>query len=175
MRINPDIINRVKFVTRYSGNYLHIPENIGDHSYEMALHSINIASIVGLDPKELVFRCILHDMSELPNADVPRSLKWYNEEIAEQINQLQDTILMDFVDPELHKYIINCKDNSLEGRVIDILDKLQALIKMRSEQKLGNHSFDVDINNCTPVIYQLVSKLDKSKELTEYIKKVLQG
>lgn len=130
-------------VIRYSGFQLLRPETVDSHTMDMAVMALLILDDLPgyLDRKDLIYRIVIHDLEESCSCDVPRSLKYYSEEVRLAIEKATKALVRVHVSDKLFNDMDTAKDlNVLEGRVVKFLDILQCCFILNREViKQGNN------------------------------------
>ncbi len=146
------LISRMKYIDRWELMRNTEPENIQEHSHQVAVLAHALAVIENrfyeghLDVGQVALCAIYHDATEIITGDMPTPIKYYNPQIrdaykdveheAEQrlLSLLPDELrpdyegLMDSPDPDVH-------------RIVKAADKLSAYLKCVEELKAGNQEF----------------------------------
>ncbi|MCU6710454.1 HD domain-containing protein [Paenibacillus sp. J5C_2022] len=148
-----DHILNLDLIERWGGSFNLIPDNDATHSFRVAAMSL----FNGLLEKErfgretidlyrLLGKAILHDIVEGVSGDVAspikkssaivqEAFKQYEEQVAQQIV----SALPDMFHPQLTDFIVHAKDDTYEGELVDIADKIDALIKSNLEMRNNPH------------------------------------
>ncbi len=102
-----------------------------------------------LDIQRLVGKILFHDLPETITGDIPGPLKHKNERRSKAFAKYEESVAEDFVSwaPEhlrehLEDYLINAKDDTPEGIRVDIVDKIDALIKSQLEMNRGSRVYE---------------------------------
>ncbi|XEC93342.1 YfbR-like 5'-deoxynucleotidase [Paenibacillus tarimensis] len=140
-------------IDRWNGNFNLIPDNDATHSFRVAALSL----FNGLLERErfgrselrvgrLLAKAILHDVGESLTGDVKgpfkhsepgvkKAFERYEKEIARQmVRHLPESFHEEMAD-----YMVDCKDDTYEGELVDVADKLDALIKANLEMRNNPH------------------------------------
>lgn len=157
------MLNRMRLIERWSLMQCRTPENVCEHSYQVALivqalYYIRQASLVSatqaevkLDLAQLLQAALLHDATEVITGDLPTPVKYYNPELKKAYALVEDIAaqrLLALLPVELqaaYKEAI-CptnltKEQRLARLFIKAADKISALIKCLQELALGNAEF----------------------------------
>ena len=145
------ILSRMKNINRWGLMRNTRPENLSEHSLEVAIIAHALALIgkkrlgKNISPDKVAVAAIFHDTSEIITGDMPTPIKYYNSEmkaaykkieaVAEE--QLVSMLPDDF--KEEFKEIYNPEDEAV--KYVKAADKISALIKCIEEIKMGNMEF----------------------------------
>lgn len=145
-------LNRMKYITRWSLMHSTIPENIMEHSQQVAVVAHALALISNkyfggnLDANSIAVKALFHETSEVLTGDLPTPIKYFNAEIRNAYKDLEKisnnkllTFLPDSLSEEYAK-IIN-DDSSIEHKFVKYADKICAYTKCLDEVKMGNSEF----------------------------------
>jgi len=140
-------------VKRWNGNYNLVPDNDATHSFRVA----SLALFNGLLEREkfgqshlnlypLVSKAVYHDVPEVICGDVVSTIKNSNPAMKKAFEDYEKETAQTIVDqlPEwfhepLTSFMVNCKSEDAEGEMVDIADKLDALIKANMEMRNNPH------------------------------------
>lgn len=140
-------------IKRWNGSYNLVPDNDATHSFRTA----SLALFNGLLERErfgmanlnlyrLVCKAILHDLPEILCGDVVTNVKKGNDELRDAFMRYEHNTAVAMVEklPQwFHKplfdLMVNSKSNDIEGELVDIADKLDALIKANLEMRNNPH------------------------------------
>lgn len=140
-------LRRMHYVQRYSSLPVVRPENVAEHSWQIAmlsyligrdLESRGITIVMG----DLLAKAVTHDMSEAISGDIIRSYK-YSSAAMTRACQDADLINMDALVKEIGVDILfddwqNAKDGMLEGQIVKLADWLCVVSYCVAERRLGN-------------------------------------
>ena len=146
------MISRMRYINRWGLMRNTQPENIQEHSHQVAVLAHALAVIQNryfggqVDPGAVAVAALYHDASEILTGDMPTPIKYDNpdiqaaykavEAVAEQklLSMLPEDLRPDFADvlticdPEIHA-------------LVKAADKLSAYLKCVEERKAGNAEF----------------------------------
>jgi putative hydrolases of HD superfamily len=140
-------------IKRWNGSYNLIPDNDAIHSFRVA----SIALLNGLLEKEkygksqidlykLVGKALLHDLPEVLCGDVVTNFKSLNPQIKTAFEIYEKNTAQIIVNKlpaifheELTELMVEAKSDDYEGEMVDIADKLDALIKANMEMRNNPH------------------------------------
>lgn len=129
-------LRNISTVIRYSGFQLLRPETVDSHTMDMTIIALMILDDLPahLDRKDLIYRIAIHDLEESCSCDVPRSLKYYSEEVRMAIEKATKALVREHVSEVLFNDMEDAKNlEVLEGRVVKFLDILQCCFILKRE------------------------------------------
>ena len=145
-------VSRMKYIERWALMRNSCPENLSEHSLEVAMiaHVLctigNIRYGLHLDADRAAVMAIYHDASEIITGDMPTPVKYYNNSIEGAYRQVEHMAVEELVKqlPEdlqdIYRDLLNENDEELKIYV-KAADKLSALIKCIDEESAGNSEF----------------------------------
>lgn len=148
------MISRMKYINRWGLMRNTIPENICEHSQEVAVIAHALAVIkntrfggsVNID--RVVTLALYHDASEILTGDLPTPVKYYNPQIQEAYKYVEGvaatkllSLLPEELLPTYRNILIPHEKDFQLWQLIKAADKISALIKCVEEKKVGNHEF----------------------------------
>lgn len=152
LKLKNSPLRNLSTVIRYSGFKLIQPESVDTHTMDMNVLALIVLDHFEsefpksnyLDRKDLIYRIVIHDLEESCSCDVPRSLKYYNDEVHKAIDEATKGIVKPHVSDRLYNDMYNSKNlSTLEGRVVKFLDIFQCnLILNREVNGYGNARLD---------------------------------
>ena len=147
-------LSRMRFIQRWALMRNTAPENVQEHSHQVAVlaHALalirrDILNLPAPDPDRCAVAALYHDASEILTGDLPTPIKYYNPDIKtayKEVERIAGNRLLDMLPAELRSsythYVLE-DDAELEP-FVKAADKLSAHIKCLEEQKAGNTEFD---------------------------------
>jgi putative hydrolase of HD superfamily len=148
-----EYIMNLDTVKRWNGNYNLVPDNDATHSFRVA----SLALFNGLlererfgkkdiDLYQLVGKATLHDLPEILSGDVVTNFKKNNRDIKNAFELYEKGIAKSMVKKlpesfreEFTALMVESKSPDYEGEMVDIADKLDALIKASLEMRNNPH------------------------------------
>ncbi len=142
-------------IRRWKGRFNTIDDNDATHAFRAASLGIFNGLIesekynVTIDIEEVVSRLLCHDLVEGTTGDVLGPVKhatpvtaaafeaYERAEGETLINNLPEDIRTPF-----RRFVVEAKDETYEGQMVDVIDKLDALIKMNMERKLNGVEYE---------------------------------
>ncbi len=148
------LLGRMRSITRWGLMRNSYPENIQEHSHQVAVlaHALalirrDILHLPAPDPDRCAVAALYHDATEILTGDLPTPIKYYNSDIKKAYKQVEHvagerllSMLPEVLRPSYEPYIQE-SDETLEP-IVKAADKLSAHIKCLEEQKAGNREFD---------------------------------
>ena len=146
------LLSRMRYITRWGLMRNTFPENIQEHSHQVAVlaHSLALIrrDILGLDadPERCATAALYHDASEILTGDLPTPIKYYNPEIRsayKQVEQVSGEKLLAMLPEKLRASMapLILESDPVSRDIVKAADKLSAHIKCMEELKAGNHEF----------------------------------
>ena len=145
-------ISRMRFIQRWALMRNTAPENVQEHSHQVAVLAHALAVIRNekfggrLDPGAVAVAALYHDASEILTGDMPTPIKYDNPAIRsayKDVEAVASRRLLEMLPPELrpaYEPILLETDGEIR-RVVKAADKLSAYIKCVEELKGGNNEF----------------------------------
>lgn len=146
------LIARMKYIDRWALMRNTEPENIQEHSHQVAVLAHALAVIQNrhfggrTDPGEVAVAALYHDATEIITGDMPTPIKYYNDTLRDSYKEVEAMAadrLLAMLPGELREiYEPLLKERDPEVRVIvKAADKLSAYLKCVEEVKAGNNEF----------------------------------
>ena len=146
-------LSRMRYISRWGLMRNTVPENIQEHSLDVAVIAHALAMIRNtyfdgeLDPNRAAIYGIFHDVSEIFTGDMPTPVKHFNPDFKQSFHQLEDRArqkLLAMLPPELaqsYKPLFFFDDQEDYVQLVKAADKIAALTKCLEEIKSGNLEF----------------------------------
>lgn len=146
-------LSRMKLIQRWSLMRNIQPENIQEHSQQVAVLAHALCEIDnayfqgGSDAGKAVLLALYHDVGEVIIGDLPTPVKYFNPEIKRAYGEIEDVArdkLLSLLPPELaqrYRPLFFADTESREARFVKAADKLAAYIKCVEEISAGNREF----------------------------------
>ena len=150
-------ISRMKFIDRWALMRNSRPENLCEHSMEVAVIA-HALCVIGntrlgkeLDADRAALIGLYHDASEIITGDMPTPVKYYDEDIRDAykkvesiaeyrlLNKLPEDMRDSF--ESIFKGNEDDENERYMRRLVKAADKISALIKCIDEEKSGNQEF----------------------------------
>ena len=145
-------ISRMRFIQRWALMRNTAPENVQEHSHQVAVLAHALALIRNekfggrVDPGAVAAAALYHDASEILTGDMPTPIKYDNPAIRtayKDVEAVAEGKLLRMLPPELqaaYAPVLTAVDPEVE-RLVKAADKLSAHIKCLEELKAGNAEF----------------------------------
>lgn len=145
-------VSRMKYIERWALMRNSRPENLSEHSLEVALiaHALcmigNIRYGMDLNGERAAVIALYHDVSEIITGDLPTPVKYFNPEIENAYRKVE-SVAVDELLKQLPEDLRSAYDDILHERdeelkkIVKAADKLSALIKCIEEESAGNSEF----------------------------------
>jgi 5'-deoxynucleotidase len=151
-------LSRLKLISRWSLMRNTQPENDAEHSLQVAMIAHAIA-VIGrdrygrsVDPEHVLSLAVYHDATEVMTGDLPRPVKYHNEELRSAYRRLEDLsagTLLEMLPADMKAaftpYMI--QEAGYEHTLVKAADSISAYIKCMEEQRAGNREFDYAAEN----------------------------
>ena len=145
------LLSRMRYISRWGLMRSSIPENIQEHSHEVALyaHALGVIrrDVFGgeCDVEHLAVLALYHDASEILTGDLPTPIKYHDPAIRaayKEVERLAAEKLISLLPEALREsYRPALSPTTEEARLVKAADKLSALVKCIEERKAGNREF----------------------------------
>lgn len=147
------LLSRMRYISRWGLMRNSFPENIQEHSHQVAVlaHALalirrDILELPTPDPEKCAVAALYHDASEILTGDMPTPIKYYNPEIRtayKAVEKVAGQKLLEMLPPALRpsyeRYVLEDDENL--NPIVKAADKLAAHIKCTEELKAGNLEF----------------------------------
>lgn len=146
-------LSRMKYINRWGLMRNSTPENIQEHSLQVAVIAHALAVIKNtyfngtVDVDRLGILGIFHDSNEIITGDLPTPIKYYNPEINNEYKRIEDISkekllsMLPEAMQDTYRNIYFSGGNPEEKAIIKAADKIAAYIKCIEEEKAGNREF----------------------------------
>ena len=147
-------ISRMKYINRWGLMRNTIPENIQEHSLEVAIiaHALALIknSLFGgqLDPEKIAVYAMYHDCNETINGDMPTPVKYFSDEIVSAYKKIEEisknkliSMLPENLKEAYQSILFYDKQDPEAQKIIKSADRISAYIKCLEEKKAGNREF----------------------------------
>ena len=145
-------LSRMKLIDRWSLMRTAIPENVQEHSLQVAVIAHGLAVIGNTyydtkeNPAEVALLAIFHDAGEVITGDLPTPVKYYDPKIKEAYGNIENTAkqkLLSQLPADLagsyEKLFFPPHDRAYE--LVKAADKISAYVKCLEELMAGNGEF----------------------------------
>ena len=143
---------RMRFIQRWALMRNTSPENVQEHSHQVAVLAHALAVIRNekfggnVDAGAVAVAALYHDATEILTGDMPTPIKYYNPEIRDAYRKVETVAgdkLLSMLPEALradYEPIIKIEDETTK-KLVKAADKLSAYIKCVEELKAGNLEF----------------------------------
>ena len=179
------LIARMKYIDRWALMRNTEPENIQEHSHQVAVLAHALAVIQNryfggrLDPGQVAVAALYHDATEIITGDMPTPIKYFNATLRDSYKEVEAHAaerLLSMLPEELrgeYEGLIRESDPEIRA-VVKAADKLSAYLKCVEELKAGNAEFRLAREqtwaalqeNPLPALQYFIDKFLPSFELT---------
>jgi len=146
-------ILNLDLIERWGGSFNLIPDNDATHSFRVAAIALFHAHLetekykcADINLYSLLGKAIMHDVVEGVSGDVASPIKHSSAEIKQAFAQFEAQVaremvheLPSFMVEDMMDFLVYAKDDSYEGELVDIADKIDALIKSNLEIRNNPH------------------------------------
>lgn len=179
------LIARMKYIDRWALMRNTEPENIQEHSHQVAVLAHALAVLQNryfggqLDPGQVAVAALYHDATEIITGDMPTPIKYFNDTLRDSYKEVEAVAadrLLAMLPQELRgEYEPLLKEQNPEIRaVVKAADKLSAYLKCVEELKAGNNEFrlareqtwEALMDNPLPALQYFIEHFLPSFELT---------
>ena len=145
-------ISRMRFIQRWALMRNTAPENVQEHSHQVAVLAHALAVIRNekfggkTDPGAVAVAALYHDASEILTGDMPTPIKYDNPAIRsayKDVEAVAERKLLEMLPEELQRVyapLLTVRDTET-AQLVKAADKLSAYIKCVEELKAGNTEF----------------------------------
>ena len=147
------LLSRLKYIERWALMRSSSPENLAEHSLEVAMiaHALCVIGNVrhgrDLNAERAALMGMYHDASEIITGDMPTPVKYFNDDIRAAYAEVEDAAqerllasLPDDLRPVYEEVFSPGKDDYL-CKLVKAADKITELIKCVDEAHAGNAEF----------------------------------
>lgn len=148
------LLSRMKYIARWGLMRNTWPENVGEHSMDVAVlaHALAVlrnARFGGhMDEKRVMELAAFHDVGEILTGDLPTPIKYYSPALRGAYRDAEQAAaeklllsLPEDLRPAYWDLLLPRAEEKELWRVVKAADKLSALIKCIEEEKAGNAEF----------------------------------
>ena len=163
------LMGRMRFISRWGLMRNSSPENVQEHSHQVAVlsHALalirrDILKLPTPEPDRCAVAALYHDATEIFTGDLPTPIKYYNGEMKQaykQVEHIAGEKLLGLIPEALrasYESHIHESDKEVDA-IVKAADKLAAHIKCLEEQKAGNREFD----NAAAQTYDAMVTMDR--------------
>ena len=146
-------LSRMRYIGRWSLMRNSLPENIQEHSHQVAViaHALGVIrrDVLGIpcNPEEYAAVALYHDCSEILTGDLPTPIKYHSPEIMGAYRQVEalacEKLLATLPEALRGSFspLLNGETQQKQHDLVKAADKLSAYLKCIEERKAGNNDF----------------------------------
>ena len=147
------LTSRMKYINRWGLMRNSRPENIAEHSLEVAIITHLLCELRNrrfggnVDVSKAVMTAVYHDVPEIITGDLPTPVKYYDPDIRDAYKRVEHAAvdkLLSGIPEDLRGDYAPLFDESADPEIAEIVkaaDKISALIKCIEERRSGNSDF----------------------------------
>ena len=145
---------RMKFIQRWGLMRNTCPENIQEHSLQVAMIAHGLAVIRNrlfggqVDPDRAAVLALYHDVGEVITGDLATPIKYFNPKIKTAYNEIEVVARQKLFDmlpqelrPDYQSLFFLAGDDREHWELVKAADKICAYLKCLEEMKAGNQEF----------------------------------
>ncbi|WP_168122064.1 YfbR-like 5'-deoxynucleotidase [Paenibacillus sp. HB172176] len=146
-------ILNLDLIERWGGSFNLIPDNDATHSFRVAAMSLFNGLLErerfgkgSIDLYRLLGKAIMHDVVEGVSGDVASPIKKSSKAVREAFERYEKEVAHDmiaklpsFFHADMTDFLAHAKDDTYEGELVDIADKIDALVKSNLEMRNNPH------------------------------------
>jgi 5'-deoxynucleotidase len=148
-------LSRLRWIKRWGLMRNAEPENVMEHSWEVAVIAHSLAVIRNqifkgqVDANAIATAALFHDASEVLTGDLPTPIKYFSNSLTTAYRQIEaiacDELISTLPEALQASYRVLLSDEQPEGhhQIIKAADTLSAYLKCLSELRTGNLEFTV--------------------------------
>lgn len=181
------ILSRMKYIERWSLMRSSRPENLSEHSLEVALIA-HMLCVIGnarfgraLDAERAALVALYHDASEIITGDLPTPVKYHDGTIRDAYKAVERSAeerLLDTLPADLRPAFADVlwaqadasEDERYLRRLVKAADKISALIKCVEEARSGNTEFASAEKSCRAAVDEMAAELP---EVADFLREFL--
>lgn len=147
-------ISKIRWIVRWGLKRNAIPENVMEHSWEVATISHALAIIANkrfggsYDPNAVATAALYHDVSEVITGDMPTPIKYHSDDMQKAFKKVElqaerelIQLLPEDLRQEFSQFVISDQIPTEIKRLIKGADTIAAFLKCQEELKAGNTEF----------------------------------
>jgi 5'-deoxynucleotidase len=145
---------RMKFIQRWGLMRNTHPENIQEHSLQVAMIAHGLALIKNkhfggsVNPERIVVLALYHDAGEVITGDLAAPIKYFNPQIKNAYSEIETVakqrlykMLPDELKPDYESILFEQEADREHWQLVKAADKICAYLKCLEEIKAGNQEF----------------------------------
>ncbi|MDD5276097.1 MAG: 5'-deoxynucleotidase [Methylovulum sp.] len=149
-------LSRLRWIKRWGLKRNANPENVMEHSWEVAVIAHTLALIKNryyegtVDAQAVATAALYHDVTEVITGDLPTPIKYHSDAINRAYKQIEKqaelellALLPDELRGDFEALIHDEKMPEEQLQIIKAADKISAYLKCQAELKAGNREFEI--------------------------------
>lgn len=172
------LLSRLKYIERWALMRSSAPENLAEHSLEVAMiaHALCVIANVrygrNLNAERAALVGMYHDASEIITGDMPTPVKYFNQDIRSAYAKVEEAAaerLLNTLPDDLRPYYedVFTGDNGYLRRLVKAADKISALIKCVDEEHAGNTEYQSAAKTTRTAIEDMAREFPEVKDFME--------
>ena len=146
-------LSKMKFIQRWGLMRNTYPENIQEHSLQVALIAHGLALVRNkffggqVDPARVALLALYHDVGEVITGDLPTPIKYFNPKVKTAYDEVEViakqkllNMLPQEFKPDYESLLLRTEEDPL-WQLVKAADKICAYLKCVEELKVGNQEF----------------------------------
>ncbi|QHW31907.1 HD domain-containing protein [Paenibacillus rhizovicinus] len=138
-------------IIRCPGKFKFQEHSVAEHSWKVVQYAKTLADIeeshgIAVDWKKLYEITSSHDYGEIFIGDIKTPVKHYSLELRSMLQQVEEGMVAHFIDehipeafkPIFRKQLREGKDDSVEGQILEVADKMDQIYEAFAELQKGN-------------------------------------
>ncbi|MFC2074723.1 5'-deoxynucleotidase [Bdellovibrionota bacterium] len=147
-------LSKMKFIHRWGLKRNHHPENIQEHSYQVAVIAHALAVIRNrifggsVNPDRIAVLALFHDVGEVLTGDLPTPIKYFNPQIKTAYKEIEKfagqrlfSMLPEKLKPDYESIFFTNDENKENWTLVKAADVICAYLKCLEEVNSGNQEF----------------------------------
>lgn len=147
-------LSRMKYITRWGLMRNTQPENIQEHSLQVAVIAHSLAVIRNrlfggnINAEQIAVLAIYHDCNEIITGDLPTPIKYFNPDISQAYKNVETisknkllSMLPEEIKDDYRSILFHEEIDPEIWKIVKAADRISAYIKCLEEVKAGNKEF----------------------------------
>jgi len=144
-------LNELEMISRAPGYFKYQPHSVAAHSWKVTQAAQFLGDLEELNGNEVNWRMVYekalnHDISERFIGDIRTPVKYASPVLREMLADVEDNLSDNFIEAEIpvelqaiyKRRLHEGKDDTLEGRILSVADKIDLLYEAYEELQKGN-------------------------------------
>lgn len=173
------LLSRLKYIERWALMRSSAPENLAEHSLEVAMIAHALCVIANarygrdLNAERAALIGMYHDASEIITGDMPTPVKYFNQDIRSAYARVEEAAgkrLLDTLPDDLRPYYdsaFESEGDEYERRLVKAADKISALIKCIDEAHAGNEEYSSAAATTRAAIDEMARQFPEVRDFME--------